>query len=179
MLKRLGLNGWKIQSVVVARQDQEASLAQSHAQHGLGLSRNRTARLNSNVRCCMHWDLEPDRPRPRNQAIGSLTRTTTRTKRRFMEGPVSILRMHWDLELIAFPLARPSDTLSPTGGEGRGEGGTVHGKAPFCSLHMHWDHEPGSRHAANNVLPTSRRQGVFSNSSAGKKPAAPCGSWKG
>jgi hypothetical protein len=41
---------------------------------------------------------------------------------RFMESPRSLLRMHWHLEPIAFPLTRPSDTLSPTGGEGRGEG---------------------------------------------------------
>jgi hypothetical protein len=43
---------------------------------------------------CMHWDLEPDRPRarprPRNQAFGSRRRTTTRTKRRFMESPLPL-----------------------------------------------------------------------------------------
>src|SRR5688572_10399790 len=40
----------------------------------------------------------------------------------FMESPHSLVRMHWDLEPIAIPLTRPSDTLSPIGGEGCGEG---------------------------------------------------------
>jgi len=29
---------------------------------------------------------------------------------------------HWDHEPVAIPLTRPSDTLSPSGGEGGGEG---------------------------------------------------------
>ncbi len=30
--------------------------------------------------------------------------------------------MHWDHEPVEIPLTRRSDTLSPSGGEGRGEG---------------------------------------------------------
>src|SRR6266536_5481988 len=55
----------------------------------------------------MHWDHEPlrpraRRPRPRNQATQSRTRsrTTARTKGRFMESPLSFLRMHWDHEPV-------------------------------------------------------------------------------
>src|SRR6185369_5611001 len=34
------------------------------------------------------------------------------------EPPFVFFRMHWDLEPMAIPLTRPSDTLSPSGGEG-------------------------------------------------------------
>jgi hypothetical protein len=40
MLKRLSPNDWKILPVVVAKQGQAMSLAQSDALHELGLSRN-------------------------------------------------------------------------------------------------------------------------------------------
>jgi hypothetical protein len=42
----------------------------------------------------VHWDREPDRPRPRprNQAIGS------RTKGGFMESPLRLATAHWDDE---------------------------------------------------------------------------------
>src|SRR6266536_1379002 len=33
-----------------------------------------------------------------------------------------ILRRHWNHESLEIPLTRPLDTLSPSGGEGRGEG---------------------------------------------------------
>ncbi len=39
-----------------------------------------------------------------------------------MESPLSFFRMRWDHEPVEIPLTRPSDTLSPSGGEGRGEG---------------------------------------------------------
>jgi len=41
---------------------------------------------------------------------------------RFLESPLPLSRMHWDLEPMAIPLTRPTDTLSPTGGEGQCEG---------------------------------------------------------
>jgi hypothetical protein len=67
----------------------------------------------------MHWDLEPLR---RNSGTGVSLRDARATTCWFMESHLSLLRMHWDHEPIAIPLARPSDTLSPTGGEGKGEG---------------------------------------------------------
>ncbi len=48
-------------------------------------------------------------------------RTARRTSQ-FIECLLTFLRLHWDHELMEIPLARPSDTLSPSGGEGRGEG---------------------------------------------------------
>src|SRR6185436_13583238 len=74
----------------------------------------------------VHWDPEPDcvarfvwcpafrRPGPAKAGTPN---------RRFMESPLSdFFRLHWDHEPTGFPLTRPTDTLSPTGGEGRGEG---------------------------------------------------------
>src|SRR5262245_54521752 len=60
---------------------------------------------------------------------------------RFMESPLSLLRMHWDLEPIGFPLTRPTDTLSPIGGEGQGEGVRFM-ESPLSLFRMHWDPEP-------------------------------------
>ena len=40
----------------------------------------------------------------------------------FVESPDAIIGAHWDHEPMEIPLTRPSDTLSPSGGEGRGEG---------------------------------------------------------
>src|SRR5688572_32357852 len=39
-----------------------------------------------------------------------------------LESAHSLFPMHWHHEPIAVPLTRPSDTLSPIGGEGWGEG---------------------------------------------------------
>ena len=39
-------------------------------------------------------------------------------------------------------LPRPSDTLSPSGGEGWGEGVLWFTESPLSLLRMHWDHEP-------------------------------------
>src|SRR5215510_16290063 len=58
-----------------------------------------------------------------------------------MESPLSLLRMHWDLEPIGFPLTRPTDTLSPIGGEGQGEGVRFM-ESPLSLFRMHWDPEP-------------------------------------
>src|SRR6266536_3327601 len=46
----------------------------------------------------------PARPRPRNQLIGS--RTRTRTKGRFMESPHDFCGVHWDHEPVSSPLSR-------------------------------------------------------------------------
>src|SRR5205814_1124955 len=37
---------------------------------------------------------------------------------RCMERPLGLVAVHWDQEPFRIPLTRPSDTLSPTGGEG-------------------------------------------------------------
>ncbi len=49
-------------------------------------------------------------------------RRDARPTLRFMESPLSRSRMRWDREPFRIPLTRPSDTLSPSGGVGRGEG---------------------------------------------------------
>jgi hypothetical protein len=77
------------------------------------------------------------------------------------------------LVLVVVLETKPSDRgRERQRGRGRNVGSW---KALFRFLRIRWGHEPGTSHAANKVLPTSRRQGV---SSAGKMPAAPCGSWK-
>jgi len=44
---------------------------------------------------------------------------------RFMERPLSFLRMHWDHAPVRISLSQPSATLSPARSGGEGE---VHGK---------------------------------------------------
>ena len=74
-----------------------------------------------------------------------------------MESPLGRATVHWDLEPMAIPLtrlrgqsrfgaakARPTDTLSPIGGEGRGEGARFM-ESPLTLSRTHWDHEPGRR----------------------------------
>ena len=65
---------------------------------------------------------------------------------RFMESPHGSATAHWDPEPRRIPLTRPSGTLSPSGGEGWGEG--VRFMESFNL--QHWthieNHEPGSLH---------------------------------
>src|SRR6266542_2201251 len=53
-----------------------------------------------------------------------------------------ILRMHWNHESLEIPLTRPLDTLSPSGGEGRGEGVRWFMESLDAMFGMRWDHEP-------------------------------------
>jgi hypothetical protein len=59
----------------------------------------------------------------------------------FMESLLPLSRMHWNLEPMAIPLTRPTDTLSPIGGEGQG-GGDRFMEGPLGFDAVHWDHEP-------------------------------------
>src|SRR6266540_3483653 len=60
----------------------------------------------------------------------------------FRERLVSFLRRRWDHESLEIPLTRPLDTLSLTGGEGRGEGVRWFIKSFRDFKIAHWDHEP-------------------------------------
>src|SRR6266511_3637282 len=61
---------------------------------------------------------------------------------RFMDRLDPIFGAHWDHEPMEVSLARPSDTLSPSGGEGWGEGVRRFMSIPHGFLTAHWDHEP-------------------------------------
>ena len=69
---------------------------------------------------------------PKRQKTGA---GTWRNFQRSKESLLPLSRMDWDLKPKAIPLTRPTDTLSPTGGEGQGEGDTVHGEplSAFCT----------------------------------------------
>src|SRR5262245_12653367 len=69
----------------------------------------------------MHWDLEPvhrvwERRRPRRRIASGAIAGTDAGAPRSPESLHAILGVQWDPELKAFPLTRPSDTLSPIGG---------------------------------------------------------------
>src|SRR5437016_6164859 len=79
---------------------------------------------------CAHWDHEPSAGSGSadahiRQCIGHRVNRTDVGVRaptgKFMESLHGLLTAHWDHELRC-PRTRPSGTLSPTGGEGRGEG---------------------------------------------------------
>jgi len=65
----------------------------------------------------VHWGLEPvGRVTPWAPQFGNAQtarRGLTRPTFRFMESPHVNYAVHWDHEPMAFPLTRPSDTLSP------------------------------------------------------------------
>src|SRR2546426_3104956 len=81
----------------------------------------------------------------------------------FMESEhLQKLDVSWGHEPAGIPLNRPPGTFSPTGGEGRDEGGRVM-ESLHSLLRMHWDHEP-DWHPSPFPLPARRGEG-------GRRPA--------
>src|SRR6185369_7593693 len=84
-----------------------------------------------------HWDQEPDfaphnvLPTSRRQR-SPFCRQDAGNTLRFMKSLHGSATAHWDHEPPRIPLTRPSDTLSPSGGEGWGEGVRV--KEGFCEF---------------------------------------------
>src|SRR6266498_42224 len=62
----------------------------------------------------------------------------------FVESHHDFDAAHWDHDPVAIPLTRPSDTLSPSGGEGWGEGAGIDMGSLLSLLRMRRDHEPAA-----------------------------------
>src|SRR6267143_5075407 len=95
-----------------------------------------------------------------------------------MESLHGFLTAHWDHERTRIPLTRPSGTLSPTGGEGGGEGVRFMEREHLQDSDVSWGHEPplgsaGVPPASSPGVPPGFRR--FEFFPGGETPPEPAG----